>query len=587
MCFDGRWDRDVGPFWRRAPMVLALYPAWVVAVAIAVGLLTAARVSAPMMVDAGADAAVTRAMAAVPPEAPSAKQPVVRANVDQTTERFTVVEPLRDALDRIPGLEPPTLTVRPYGYLLAPSRATPVVRVPGDDRSAAGVVMHRSGAMAALDGRGDRSAEGVWLPDDIANVFDVGVGDTVELALDDASASTAVAGVYRTGDGDVLPHSETLDWARLRPDLPPTAEDRSETASLVLADRQTYRRLASALGEQSLVSWVAEPAGSMTVAQVRAASRRANTLAASVASVETPLGRTVMDDLGFPAVQIVTGLPSLVERARETTALMRPVIAALSFAGQLIALTAIGLVTAFLLRRRRTEFDILSGQGAGPISVGVRVGIELVPALVVGAVAGWVAARALVTAVGPSPRVSAAVLTASRNDVLVVALVAFVVVTVVATGRAWTAGRVSTGRAEEIVGRVRWEPVLLVATAAAAVRVFGSSGGPGGDLLSVSLPVLVLFAVPTLVVRLLDRWHVPSSGLPVGVTSRRLVSWLARRRVMAGGRAAATTVIVGATGLGLVAYTVRSRPRPVMPWTRRPPRLLVPLRRLESPARGR
>jgi putative ABC transport system permease protein len=179
---------------------------------------------------------------------------------------------------------------------------------------------------------------------------------------------------------------------------------------------------------------------------------------------------------------------------------------------------------------------------------------HLVPA-VPAAFAGWALARVLVERFGPPgpvtevslrPALVAAGIAALAGPVTVAAVAA-----VSAARRVRPAVPVSPRRARP------WGLLVIVAAAVAGIGMWSTTQARGVDLL---VPMLVFAAAGvlggTLVVRLASLTIFPPKNAAT-TTDRRpmVVGWLLRRRLAAGGERVLTVVLL-ATGLGMLVFTV-------------------------------
>jgi len=210
---------------------------------------------------------------------------------------------------------------------------------------------------------------------------------------------------------------------------------------------------------------------------------------------------------------------------------------------------------------RRRELRLDATMGFSAVSVGLRHGIEVLPAAVAGFVAGVAVAYGVVVAVGPDGAVtSQAVTTAAvrAGALLVLAVLLIVAVTALA---AWRVARPDPGR----VGRARppWEAALVVALGTALAGLLAQPD----DLrpvvgLDLAIPLLMTASIGavgaglvTLVVGQAMRVS-RSRGRPRLRSPGRAVRSLAMRRAVTAGGGAVLVITMVATGLGVALYTV-------------------------------
>lgn len=558
-----RWPR-VPPLWRRAPLRGVREAGAALLLATAVAVLVGASVSAPLLVESGGDAALQRAIDAVPAGAEPAEQPRFRAAYAASVGPELAAE-VEAAVDALPGLGPSEHMIRPVLYSSDERGPSPLVRALRGTDEVGAVGFFRDGAVESLrtapgSTAGGRGA-GVWLPEPVATRLGVGVGDTVELLLRFTQfpqiqpAPTLVDGVYPVDADSGLPAAGAY-WRRIATDLPRDPADVTRPAALVVAPEATLRNLLSRMGELPLESWDARlsPAAP-SPAQARATVAAITRLTKDSRSRSTPLGRAARQRVGGGYVEVISGLPQIAFEASRAREGLRTAVAPLVLAGQGVGVAVVGAAAVFASRRRRREVLLLHGQGAGVGTIGALRGVEsLLPALV-GAVLGWCGAFAVVGALGPGRATEGAVLARSAGQAVGVAVAATVLVGLLAVAAAARETRAGTGRAEETARRVPWVAVLAAVTVAAGVSL-ATGGGGRTDVLQVAFPLLALATTAVLLLRpaaaALPRLFRHGHDRP----PRSVATWLAARRLGRSGGGQVAVAVVVATALGFSVYTV-------------------------------
>ncbi|HKD97121.1 MAG TPA: hypothetical protein VKB69_05890, partial [Micromonosporaceae bacterium] len=320
------------------------------------------------------------------------------------------------ALGTQPGFQAPDLTLVSSSMLTDiadPTPATPAkVRLLARD----GFEQH----VTLVDGP---SGEGVWVPDDWAEDTHVKVGSTFNILYKDQfSGTTGTVGLRVSAVYHDLRSSPDQPWWCGDKELyrgPPGAEfGNVAIPPVLLADQTTF--LQGVTGQvpfntppvMMIVSFpLTDP--NLSVEAADSLLPRINRLKASVADKDDQF-------FGNNPSGITYELGTFVARAKFTGSATIPGIAPITLAGVLIGLLMVAAAAVFWVLRRSRELTILSARGIGAGALGLKAVIEALPALVIGAVAGWAAAVALVREAGPvslitggTPRIAAYLAAAS------------------------------------------------------------------------------------------------------------------------------------------------------------------------------
>jgi len=266
----------------------------------------------------------------------------------------------------------------------------------------------------------------------------------------------------------------------------------------------------------------------------------ARTMAARLQAAESAIHAADTGDVGGQPMTITTPLARFLQRATLVGTSLRAPSYAVSAAGVVVGLLVLGAATVLWTRRRAHELSVLAVRGSAPLSLGVKGLLEALPALIVGAVAGAAAARALVTAVGPAGRLSGDAWLLGEKLSGVVLAAGAVVVTVVATRRC----RKLTDTTPHLHARSRlaavpWEILIFAAAWVAWKQMsgeFAHTDGPlavGGTVVSLPprtlvIPIMLIVGTSILAARLAAAWLRRRSGAR---QSRSHARFLARRRL--------------------------------------------------------
>lgn len=537
-------------------------------------LLGAAAASGPMFEAASRNAAMSSALASVPPTAQAADSPVVRIVQGSTLEAGS--DPTQERtvrrLARIPGLTTPRvagisigseLLGRESGYGFAASTgartaAVRLVAAPDPDRLL---------VPTATD-----ATRGVWLSDRTASALGVRAGADVRLVLTRKKAAPVgvtvrVRGVFATVTGAALPADVrgSTYWSLLRGRLPTEPQATSVPAQIVVADVATIDRIARVTGDQML--WFVD-------AQLARGNDTLDSVGRTAAAIEARRAELLDPDtvLTGPSVlrpQVSSGVAILHTAAQEVADATVTRSSSMTAGAVLLALGSLVAVMVLGLQRRRVELRLTTTLGVKPLAVGAMALIEHLLLAVVGCAAGVLAAYAVVEAVGPPGQVPrAAVAQGTRNALVMGGLALALVGALTAAACLWLVRPTSGG----VRRRVPWEALLVVAAVVAAAGLLtgpDDAGAPQG--LALLVPLLVTAAIGAVGGRALlaalrlvlsrRRGVAATSGVPLTAQPRtqgrrRWVVRLALRRLAApsGGRAAVVGIL--ATGLALLLFAL-------------------------------
>lgn len=465
-------------------------------------------------------------------------------------------DPLAAALaariDEFVGFEPAQRETRSIGWLVrsGANAVRPVVRA--GDQVVPAVLHQRAGAIASLDVVAGPSPGGeVWLPATLAEELGLEPGDTFDVGLEplggDAtatSARTSLAGTYATVDGRP---AGLLRDAGVR--LPPDPDDRSEPASLVLADVATMRRLGAELGDLQLSSLQAPATRPPRYEDLRQGVEQLDAFERDLFNTSSELGTMIFDAYDGPEVRVATGARQLVTVAARTADAVGDQVTGTATAGLLVAAATLVAAVFAGARRRREETRLELVQGSAPLAVAAQATLAQVPGVLIGAVLGRLVVLPVAAAVLPVARVPQPAVAALTPRAAAVAAGALLLVLVVrwvdAAARLATLGGRERRRAVPVV------PVLLAATAVVVLGVAIGPARPPTDPLLMVLPVLVIASTAVVALRLVVRL------LPRTVTPGREPTswWLARRRLAGQPDRFVAIGAAVATAAGLVANT--------------------------------
>lgn len=535
---------------------------WSVLVVAAFTVSAVAWASAPMYDEASENAAFTARRAAVPETAYQDEDAVVRLTAStspRSEDQRSVLADLRG----IPHLSEPTLSGSSVGAELIAPRLWESSLAAGGRRERARLFAVEAPAAALVPVGTPTRDDGLWMPAPLAEELGVRPGDAVDFAIatkeGTRTASVSIAGVYAVVPDSRRPADPpgSRRWARQRADLPADPGFRTLSAYLLVGDIATVERLAIELGDRMLWSVDATLDPGVTLAAAQETATRVETLrlryltAAPSEDADSQLGRRMASGIGRIATE-ARGVAGAVEQRTRSV----------EWAAMAVALGSVLAVALLLARRRATELRHAVGAGITPLGVGALWLFEHLWLAVVGAGAGWGVAWLLVSRVGPPGEITARSLWpglvtaagASLAGLLIVATVAVVI----------AARRVRPPLPASAPRQLPWGLLIVVAASTAGAGLAGTTkagDGPRGvDLL---VPLLVLGSVGVLggmllvrLARLRRRRRGAGAGGPGPRRQSWVVTWLARRRLAAGGNERAVTVAVLTAGLGMLLFAL-------------------------------
>jgi putative ABC transport system permease protein len=240
---------------------------------------------------------------------------------------------------------------------------------------------------------------------------------------------------------------------------------------------------------------------------------------------------------------------------------MLPAVVPITAAGLVVGLLVLAAATMFWAQRRRRELTVLSAHGVGAAALGAKAVLEVLPAVLVGTLAGWAGAWVLVRSVGPDPVFSREAAPLAAIGAAAALLAGLLVAGLVATLTCRSLTDQSRTRHHALPRRIPWELAMLAAAPVVWRRLGDqrSVGDLGNGLGSVAHIPGRLLIVPIMVVAGLS---VLTGRVGAGYLRRRGVrhaprtpaAFLSWRRI--GRQAAMTAVLAGATAvpIALAAY---------------------------------
>lgn len=464
-------------------------------------------------------------------------------------DRFdNVQDKIYDTITPIEHLGEPTATA--IGAALTVSDA----RREGEARMR---LLYRDGALDNVERlRGDPDSPGVWMSDGVADALGVDVGDEIVLSYASAGKRARIAGIYRTL---WVPLNEY--WRPLMFEIVNLRDNDFAPPPFLIADKRLFFELQE-IADQAELSWHF-PLTDRSIDYDEAVALEHRYDAAHHAPDDplSPLGRATREIqvFSFQTLSIDSLLFSVMDNIRATVTSLDTSMRVVTLAGQAVALFAIAGAAAFIARGRRTEIKLLLAQGISPLGIGGRVAAEMILPVVGGMALGWVAARGLVTWLGPSERLTSSASTDALRTAGVAAVLSVIVLGIVVAAQARREVEIGFARVRRVLGRMPWEVVVLALAAAAYYEM--SSGrsslvaspgeAPEIDIFVLAFPLLFISGVAGLGVRvlkhLLPRLRTSGATLPVPL-------YLAWRRLADASSIALLLISLTAVATGVLIY---------------------------------
>ena len=411
--------------------------------------------------------------------------------------------------------------------------------------------------------------KGIWVPDTFAAAQGLRVGDQVRIGQR-SQVSSRFEGVPAPRTYDV-PVAAIFRDLRSLPDQPhwcslrdvyrgrPGQEYTNEPVlPLALIDNDTF--IAAGKAAQLRVTHTIEYA----VTDPDQPAPESAVLVTRIGQMQRQVATADQEVLGtdfFNRTTFASGLGRMVRRADLVREGLLPPVVPITAAGTAVGLAVVAAAAVFWVQRRRQELVVLAAHGVTPRALGGKAVLEALPAVLVGAAAGWAAAWLLVRWTGPSPILSADAVPRASLAAGATALVALLLVGMVAAARC-------RGLTDQTGGhdrhhrwsRVPWELLPLAAAPAAWVllsdtRTADTAGGVGdvahlpARLLVV--PILVIAGAVLLVGRLGAR-RLRRRGL--ARTPVRPTALLAWRRIVRDATTTAVLAAATAVPIAMAAY---------------------------------
>lgn len=343
----------------------------------------------------------------------------------------------------------------------------------------------------------EAGGEGIYIADIVADAEHLAPGDDATITGPSGTTTVRVAGVYRA----LVNEPPQPYWSSLYNQIHPPSPDAGAPPPFIIGDEDTILRIMNDTRDtQAQFQWEFPIATSapLTFSDAQNVSDGFDLIGSRLSNVRTTLGRLFVcsNCARYGSANHTWGLDNAVDRARDNVVGLSAPVDLLTIAGTVVALVVIGAAGAYGIARRRSEAAFLFARGMSPATMGVKVAIESLIPVCLGAALGYGTASALVAVLGPGGTVDAQTI---RSTLIVAALTApaaLVVLGVVAAAATARESEITRSRLR-ILRDVPWEVIALVAAGVIYGQIVTR-----GSLLNVdkggvphSSPYLLLFPV--------------------------------------------------------------------------------------------
>lgn len=517
------------PPWSRAPLLSLRRPAVLLAVVGAAAVVACAASSGALFLSSAASESLRVQLAA---QCPDAAFPVLaqsgfsaggaaQANADRSARQELTAA----------GLAAPYSVVEVDG----------TVALDTGSQSTLGHVFFRDGAVDNVTVLSSSPGDGLLLPQQTARYLRVDAGDLMQIGGEDF----IVAGTYRELYDERTVRTYWCSYTSLFLN----ASSGAAPPALVLATSPQVAEEVGQVGGQTGMAraWVSPiDTEGLTLDRARGivAARERAFAESSISNAFGGEGRAGL-------------LPDMVRRTERVAAGLRGPVIPIALGGAVAAVFLMGAAGSYWAERRRQEVRLLSSRGVSPASLAVKAALELSMAAVVGTVGGWLLARGLIAALGPSPYLDA---DAPRQAAMVAAaglLAGIFVLMLVAGLRTRGSTERPIGGGARWASRVPWELALIVAAAVSWLLLRGGDAVVVENnvaqvrFLLVSFPLLFLAGTAVLVVRLLVLLLPRMRRI---AARQRPAMYLAAARVSSAAAVSAALLVTVALPIGMLTY---------------------------------
>jgi putative ABC transport system permease protein len=346
---------------------------------------------------------------------------------------------------------------------------------------------------------------GAMLPDLIADEFDVGPGDVIEITGERRTVDLQVGGVYRS----LYSQPRRDYWLPWGEQIFPQCFDCPAPPQFILVSRQQLVDLSSAVGERDAdLGWVAPVTElPLTLDEAREVNEYTGALTREVTNRGSKVGRLFRCCgrsyggsffFGRRDTEFRSAMPLVMREVERRAATVEGPLRLLLIAGLGVAAAVVAAAAAFAVAGRRTEAALLHARGWGPLRFAIKSTLEAAIPVAFGAAVGLGLGWVLISVFGPEAPAAASARTSSLTAAAAAAGAGLLVLGVV-SGVSF----LRTFEVHSFGRRLAWVPweVLAIAGALWVLSRLNAGGALIEDSrLGIRRPSALLLAFPVLFV---------------------------------------------------------------------------------------
>jgi putative ABC transport system permease protein len=346
---------------------------------------------------------------------------------------------------------------------------------------------------------------GAMIPDLIADEFDVGPGDVIEMTGARKTVTLDVGGVYRS----LYSQPRRDYWLPWGEQIFPQCFDCPAPPQFILVGRQQLFDLTHAVGARDVdLGWVAPVTElPLTLDEAREVDAYTNNLMREVTNRRTMVGRLFKCCgqtyggsffFGRRDTEFRSAMPLVMREVERRAATVEGPLRLLLIAGLGVAAAVVAAAAAFAVAGRRTEAALLHARGWGPLRFATKSTLEAAIPVALGAAAGLGLGWLLISVFGPAAPAASSARTASFTAAAAAGAAALLVLGVVSGVSFLRTFEVHALRRR--FGWVPWE-VFAIAGALWVLSRLNAGGALIEDTrLDIRRPSALLLAFPVLFV---------------------------------------------------------------------------------------
>jgi hypothetical protein len=293
--------------------------------------------------------------------------------------------------------------------------------IPAESGPVAGWLFSGTDAARNVDVVSGSEEGGAMIPDLIADEFDLGPGDMIEMTGERRTVNLRVGGVYRS----LYSQPRRDYWLPWSEQIFPQCADCPAPPQFILVGRRELADLTKAVGERDAdLGWVAPVTGlPLTLDEAREVNAYTDSLTREVTNRRTEIGRLFACCgrnyvrgtffFGRRDTEFRSAMPLVMREVERRAATVEGPLRLLLIAGLSVAAAVVAAAAAFAVAGRRTEAALLHARGWGPLRFATKSTLEAAIPVALGAAVGLGLGWLLISVFGPAPPPASSARTAS------------------------------------------------------------------------------------------------------------------------------------------------------------------------------